>query len=136
MKRMKWMRMCQSCCVRWTIILVGLMLFFLYLSVKLFSCSSSSMSELIIMMIIKMMMTMMMVMVMWPLEFTTSLSIFLACVNSVRWSCGGKYLATGGDDKLIMIWQMARYDHDKKGACNRLHILYFSQRKQFYTRHN
>jgi len=33
----------------------------------------------------------------------------LACVNSVRWSCGGKYLATGGDDKLIMIWQMARY---------------------------
>ncbi|KAM7452000.1 hypothetical protein ABFA07_000600 [Porites harrisoni] len=32
-----------------------------------------------------------------------------ACVNSVRWSCGGKYLATGGDDKLIMIWQMARY---------------------------
>ena len=37
---------------------------FLYLSVELFSCSSSSMSELIIMMIIKMMMTMMMVMVM------------------------------------------------------------------------
>ena len=33
---------------------------------------------------------------------------FSACVNSVRWSCGGKYLATGGDDKLIMIWQMAR----------------------------
>lgn len=33
----------------------------------------------------------------------------LACVNCVRWSCGGKYLATGGDDKLIMIWQMARY---------------------------
>ena len=33
---------------------------------------------------------------------------FLACVNCVRWSCGGKYLATGGDDKLIMIWQMAR----------------------------
>lgn len=32
----------------------------------------------------------------------------LACVNCVRWSCGGKYLATGGDDKLIMIWQMAR----------------------------
>ncbi|XP_068748339.1 protein HIRA-like [Montipora capricornis] len=33
----------------------------------------------------------------------------LACVNCVRWSCSGKYLATGGDDKLIMIWQMARY---------------------------
>lgn len=36
-------------------------------------------------------------------------SFFSACVNCVRWSCGGKYLATGGDDKLIMIWQMARY---------------------------
>lgn len=131
------MRMCQSCCVRWTIILVGLMLFFLYLSVKLFSCSSSSMSELIIMMIIKMMMTMMMVMVMVTIGVYYLSIHFLACVNSVRWSCGGKYLATGGDDKLIMIWQMARYDvHDKKGACNRLHIFYFSQRKQFYTRHN
>lgn len=131
------MRMCQSCCVRWTIILVGLMLFFLYLSVELFSCSSSSMSELIIMMIIKMMMTMMMVMVMVTIGVYYLSIHFLACVNSVRWSCGGKYLATGGDDKLIMIWQMARYDvHDKKGACNRLHIFYFSQRKQFYTRHN
>lgn len=28
----------------------------------------------------------------------------LACVNSVRWSNGGKYLASGGDDKLIMVW--------------------------------
>ncbi|XP_064619273.1 protein HIRA-like isoform X2 [Lineus longissimus] len=33
----------------------------------------------------------------------------LACVNAVRWSNHGKYLASGGDDKLIMIWQIGRY---------------------------
>uniref|UniRef100_F6WHS8 Protein HIRA n=1 Tax=Ciona intestinalis TaxID=7719 RepID=F6WHS8_CIOIN len=33
----------------------------------------------------------------------------LACVNSVRWSCNGRYLASGGDDRLIMIWQFAGY---------------------------
>ncbi|XP_075230856.1 histone cell cycle regulator-like protein [Lycorma delicatula] len=32
-----------------------------------------------------------------------------ACVNSVRWSYSGKYLASGGDDKLIMIWNIAKY---------------------------
>lgn len=30
-----------------------------------------------------------------------------ACVNCVRWSCGGQYLASGGDDKLIMIWRLS-----------------------------
>ena len=33
----------------------------------------------------------------------------VACVNCVRWSNNGKYLASGGDDNLVMIWQMARY---------------------------
>ncbi|KAK3084278.1 hypothetical protein FSP39_010934 [Pinctada imbricata] len=33
----------------------------------------------------------------------------LACVNCVRWSNSGKSLASGGDDKLIMIWQTSRY---------------------------
>ncbi|XP_078600357.1 protein HIRA-like isoform X5 [Branchiostoma floridae x Branchiostoma japonicum] len=33
----------------------------------------------------------------------------LACVNCVRWSSDGRYLASGGDDKLIMIWQTGRY---------------------------
>ena len=29
----------------------------------------------------------------------------LACVNSVRWSRDGKWLASGGDDALILIWE-------------------------------
>ena len=33
-----------------------------------------------------------------------------ACVNCVRWSNNGKYLASAGDDKLIMIWQI-RWEH-------------------------
>ncbi|KAJ7309675.1 hypothetical protein JRQ81_007734 [Phrynocephalus forsythii] len=33
----------------------------------------------------------------------------LACVNCVRWSNDGIYLASGGDDKLIMVWKRAAY---------------------------
>uniref|UniRef100_H3B513 Protein HIRA n=1 Tax=Latimeria chalumnae TaxID=7897 RepID=H3B513_LATCH len=33
----------------------------------------------------------------------------LACVNCVRWSNNGIYLASGGDDKLIMVWKRAQY---------------------------
>lgn len=32
----------------------------------------------------------------------------LACVNCVRWSGSGKYLASGGDDKLVMVWSMSK----------------------------
>ncbi|XP_043831657.1 protein HIRA isoform X3 [Dromiciops gliroides] len=32
-----------------------------------------------------------------------------ACVNCVRWSNSGMYLASGGDDKLIMVWKRATY---------------------------
>uniref|UniRef100_A0A023F2Z3 Protein HIRA n=2 Tax=Triatoma infestans TaxID=30076 RepID=A0A023F2Z3_TRIIF len=32
----------------------------------------------------------------------------LACVNCVRWSGSGKYLASGGDDKLVMIWTVSK----------------------------
>lgn len=31
----------------------------------------------------------------------------MACVNAVRWTLSGKYLASGGDDRLIMIWIFA-----------------------------
>jgi protein HIRA/HIR1 len=33
----------------------------------------------------------------------------LACVNSVRWSGDGKYLASAGDDKLVMLWTKSAY---------------------------
>ncbi|XP_069476160.1 protein HIRA [Ambystoma mexicanum] len=33
----------------------------------------------------------------------------LACVNCVRWSNSGSFLASGGDDKLIMLWKRAAY---------------------------
>ncbi|XP_060561326.1 protein HIRA-like [Ruditapes philippinarum] len=33
----------------------------------------------------------------------------LACVNSVRWSNSGRFLASGGDDKLVMIWHITKY---------------------------
>lgn len=33
----------------------------------------------------------------------------LACVNCVRWSNSGKYLASGGDDKIIMVWSLTKY---------------------------
>jgi len=32
-----------------------------------------------------------------------------ACVNCVRWSNDGRYLASASDDKLVMIWQFSRY---------------------------
>ncbi|XP_015785638.1 protein HIRA [Tetranychus urticae] len=33
----------------------------------------------------------------------------LACVNVVRWSQSGKFLASAGDDQIIMIWQISKY---------------------------
>lgn len=33
----------------------------------------------------------------------------LACVNCVRWSNNGAYLASGGDDKLIMVWKKSGF---------------------------
>ncbi len=30
----------------------------------------------------------------------------LSCVNCVRWSLDGKWLASGGDDAIVMIWQV------------------------------
>lgn len=32
-----------------------------------------------------------------------------ACVNCVRWSHSGRFLASGGDDKLIMVWKINQY---------------------------
>lgn len=35
----------------------------------------------------------------------------LACINCVRWSNNGKYLASAGDDKNLIIWQLAGRVH-------------------------
>lgn len=32
------------------------------------------------------------------------------CVNCLKWSNSGRYLASGADDKFLMIWQLGRYD--------------------------
>lgn len=40
-----------------------------------------------------------------------SLCVSAACVNCVRWSNNGLYLASGGDDKLVMVWKRAAYVH-------------------------
>ncbi|XP_071744188.1 protein HIRA isoform X2 [Lepeophtheirus salmonis] len=31
----------------------------------------------------------------------------LGCVNTVRWSHSGRFLASGGDDKIVMIWEQS-----------------------------
>ena len=33
----------------------------------------------------------------------------LGCVNCVRWSKSGQYLASAGDDKVVIIWQLSNY---------------------------
>lgn len=48
-------------------------------------------------------------------KFLSRMDNHLNCVNCVRWSTDGKYLASGGDDKVIMIWQIARYNSSSAG---------------------
>ena len=37
-------------------------------------------------------------------KLLTQMDHHLGCVNCVRWSNSGKYLASGGDDKLVRTW--------------------------------
>jgi protein HIRA/HIR1 len=39
-------------------------------------------------------------------------------VNCVRWSFSGKFLASGGDDKLIMIWKISKYASGETNKTN------------------
>lgn len=43
--------------------------------------------------------------------------IILACVNCVRWSFSGRFLASGGDDKLVMIWKISKYASGESIKC-------------------
>lgn len=45
-------------------------------------------------------------------QMLCTLDNHLACVNAVRWSHSGRYLASGGDDKLIMIWSISKGQGD------------------------
>ncbi|EHH20017.1 TUP1-like enhancer of split protein 1 [Macaca mulatta] len=45
----------------------------------------------------------------WPFAGFACWQSAQACVNCVRWSNSGMYLASGGDDKLIMVWKRATY---------------------------
>jgi len=40
----------------------------------------------------------------------------VACVNCVRWSSSGKYLASGGDDKVIIIWKLVSKNSGSSGS--------------------
>lgn len=52
-------------------------------------------------------------------------------MNCVRWSNNGLYLASGGDDKLVMVWKRAAYVHKQTfqlepfGKFYVLDIIYF-----------
>lgn len=48
-------------------------------------------------------------------KYLSRMDNHLNCVNCVRWSSDGKYLASAGDDKVIMIWQIARYNNSSAG---------------------
>ena len=51
-------------------------------------------------------------------KYLSRMDNHLNCVNCVRWSPEGKYLASAGDDKVIMIWQIARYNNPSSTANN------------------
>ena len=42
-------------------------------------------------------------------KLLTQMDHHLGCVNCLRWSNSGTYLASGGDDKLVMIWKKSQY---------------------------
>jgi protein HIRA/HIR1 len=41
-------------------------------------------------------------------KFICQMDHHIGCVNIVRWSNSGLFLASGSDDKLVMIWQYAQ----------------------------
>lgn len=49
----------------------------------------------------------------------------LACVNCVRWSQSGLMLASGSDDKLVMIWQQSKVGFKSLYICMRVYVVNF-----------
>lgn len=45
-----------------------------------------------------------------------------ACVNVVRWSHSGRYLASAGDDRVIMVWQISNYSSTTSFLTNSVNI--------------
>ncbi len=52
------------------------------------------------------------------------LFVSAACVNCVRWSNNGLYLASGGDDKLVMVWKRAAYVHTQTHTHTPIQMIY------------
>lgn len=45
------------------------------------------------------------------------------CVNCVRWSSNGQFLASASDDKVVMIWSMVRYEGSTSESYKCKHVL-------------
>lgn len=63
-------------------------------------------------------------------------TIMSACVNCVRWSNSGQYLASGGDDKLCMIWQLSRYPGGVPTFCKLLNSQFYHFRLYICRKHH
>ena len=46
----------------------------------------------------------------------------------MRWSNSGQYLASGGDDKLVMVWQLSRYP----GGTDKFSLVQFTKISQIH----
>ena len=50
-------------------------------------------------------------------HYSLPLFCILGCANCVRWSNKGLYLASGGDDSFVMIWQQTRVKESENWRC-------------------
>ena len=69
----------------------------------------------------------------WFIFFLSISSGFEACVNCVRWSHNGKFLASGGDDKLVMIWQTSRGAGPSKAFGSSGSVVIYEQWRPVFT---
>ena len=55
-----------------------------------------------------------------PELYSKDLKAHFGCVNALAFSKNGKFLASGGDDKRILIWDMAKSLCDSKKSNNQM----------------